>query len=125
MKPPRARVLVIEDDPDAAGVIAEMVSWWDYKVRVAYDAPTALAIAAELQPDIVLLDLGLGDVDGYDLAPQLRAAIGPGAVRMITISGQPADPARAAAAGIEAHVLKPEVGPTLAQLIGPDRTAAT
>jgi CheY-like chemotaxis protein len=125
MKPPRALVLVVEDDPDAAGLIAEMVSWWDYRVRVAYDAPTALAIAAELRPDIILLDLWLGDVDGYDLAPQLRAASGTGEIRMITISGRPPDPARAAAAGIEAHVVKPEVGPTLARLIGPDRDAGT
>ena len=119
MKQPRARVLVVEDDTDAAGVIAEIVSWWDYKVRIAYDAPTALVIAAELQPDIILLDLALGDVDGYDLAPQLRAASGAQPIRFITISGKQPDPVRAEAEGIEAHVVKPDLGTALAALIGP------
>jgi CheY-like chemotaxis protein len=118
MKPPRLRALIVEDDPDTAGVIAEMVSWWDYKVRIAYDAPTALAIAQEFQPEVVLIDLRLGDADGYDVAAALRTTIASRPVRMITISGTDADPARAAATGVEAHVRKPEVGAMLEKLIG-------
>ena len=121
MRPPRARALIVEDDPDTAGVLAEMVSWWDYKVRVAYDAPTALAIAQELQPDVVLIDLRLGDTDGYEVAAALRSTTAPHPIRIITISGADPDPSRAAAAGVEAHVKKPEVGPTLEKLIGTDR----
>ena len=103
------RILVVDDNPDAAEMLSEMLGTDRYLVRLAHDGPTALAVASEFQPDIAILDIGLPVMDGFELAsrfaqhPQLRRT------RLIAVTGygQPQDQARSAAAGFAAHFVKP------------------
>jgi CheY-like chemotaxis protein len=102
------RVLVVEDNEDGAETLAEMVRMLGHEVDVAYDGPTALRRAREYHPDLVLCDIGLPGMDGYEVAHELRAARGR-AVRLVAISGyaQPEDVAMAMEAGFDEHVAKP------------------
>ena len=74
--PPRYRVLVVDDNEDSAETMATLVGMWGHDVRTAHDAASALQAAAEHRPDVVLLDIGLPHVSGYEVAAQLRALPG-------------------------------------------------
>ncbi len=71
-EPRSLRVLVIEDDPDAAECMARLVALWGHEVRQAHSAQAALEIAFAYRPDFVLLDIAMPVMDGYALASQLR-----------------------------------------------------
>jgi signal transduction histidine kinase/CheY-like chemotaxis protein len=104
------RVLVVDDNVDAAQAIAELMGMLGHTVRVAHDGPQALAEAAQFEPEIALLDLGLPGMDGYELARALRQhANGAGAPRLVALSGYglESDRARSAAAGFADHLVKP------------------
>jgi CheY-like chemotaxis protein len=98
----------VDDNEDAAETLAEMVRMLGHHVEVAYDGPTAVRRAREHRPDLVLCDIGLPGMDGYEVAKELRAAQGHG-VRLVAVSGyaQPEDVARAQQAGFDEHVAKP------------------
>jgi CheY-like chemotaxis protein/two-component sensor histidine kinase len=102
------RVLVVDDNKDAAETLAELVEMLGHEVEIAYDGPSALAKAREHEPDLVLCDIGLPTMDGFEVARRLRAGGAAGA-RLIALSGyaQPEDVARALEAGFDAHVAKP------------------
>jgi CheY-like chemotaxis protein len=102
------RILVVDDNEDAAETLAEMVRMFGHEAEVAFDGRTALRRAGEYHPDVVLCDIGLPGMDGYEVAHELRAARGRD-VRLVAISGyaQPEDVARAAQAGFDQHVAKP------------------
>ena len=107
-KPGRGRrVLLVDDNHDAAELLAEVLRASGHRVAVASDGPTALRVAAEFHPDRALLDIGLPVMDGYELARRLRSQLGP--VRLIAVTGygQPDDRARAKQAGFDAHLVKP------------------
>jgi CheY-like chemotaxis protein len=70
------RVLIVEDNLDAAETLAELLSLWGHEVRVVHDGSMALETAPTFQPDVVLLDIGLPGMDGYEVARQLRKAEG-------------------------------------------------
>jgi two-component system, sensor histidine kinase len=85
---PPKRVLIVEDDEDSAELLAETFQLRGYQVHVAHDGATALAVAAQFLPHVALLDLGLPDMDGRDLARQLRTAPGvPLELRLIALTG--------------------------------------
>src|SRR5438105_186112 len=69
---PGARVLIVDDNVDAASGMSRLLQLSGYNVRVAHDGRTALAIAEVHQPEFVLLDIGLPDMDGYEVARNLR-----------------------------------------------------
>ncbi len=104
----RRRVLVVDDNEDAAVMIGEALENRGYQIAVAHDGPSALRIAERFHPDIALLDIGLPVMDGYELARRLRAQGGtlPHLVA-VTGYGQPADRERSAHAGFERHLVKP------------------
>jgi DNA-binding response OmpR family regulator len=68
------RVLVVEDGPDAAETLRYLLTHWGHAVRVARDGPAALALAPAFRPDVVLPDLGLPRLDGFEVAGRLRPA---------------------------------------------------
>jgi PAS domain S-box-containing protein len=118
--PRHRRVLVIDDNRDAAESLAALVGMMGHETEVAYDGFQGLRSAAERFPDVVLCDIGLPGMDGYEFARQLRARAGKRAVRLVAVSGyaQPEDVAKAAEAGFDAHVAKPPDPEKLASLLG-------
>ena len=109
---PRAhhgRVLVVDDNVDAATTLAEAVGLDGHEVRVAHDGPSALRVAREFSPDVILLDIGLPAMDGYEVVrrlrelPQARGAL----IVALTGFGQQSDRQRALAAGFDEHLVKP------------------
>jgi PAS domain S-box-containing protein len=102
------RVLVVDDNKDAAETLAEMVRTLGHDAEVVYDGPTAVRRAGDYHPDLVLCDIGLPGMDGYEVAHELRAAHARN-VRLVALSGyaQPEDVAMAMEAGFDEHVAKP------------------
>jgi PAS domain S-box-containing protein len=117
--PARRHVLVVDDNRDAAETLAELVGHLGHRVEVAHDAFDALARVVDEVPDVVLCDIGLPGMDGYELARQLRALTERHDVRLVALSGyaQPEDIARALEAGFDAHVAKPPDPERLAGLL--------
>jgi YD repeat-containing protein len=105
----RRRALVVDDNRDAADLLAELLERAGFEVAVAYDGPGALtAIEAEL-PEVAILDLGLPGMDGYELAAALRADRRLARLRLVALSGYSADAdrKRAERAGFDRHLVKP------------------
>jgi DNA-binding response OmpR family regulator len=86
---------------------------------VAYDGASGVRAAEEFKPDVVVLDIGLPDMDGYEACRRLRAAFGQG-IRIIALTGwgQDRDKRRALNSGFDAHLTKPADPQQLAQMIG-------
>ncbi len=103
------RVMIVDDNVDAAAMLATLVQTWGHQVGVAHSAHQAVRLAAEFRPRVVLLDLGLPDRHGYDLAQQLRREAGSRRIFFVAVTGwnQIADQVRSAAAGIAHHLMKP------------------
>ncbi|MFN5746029.1 MAG: CheR family methyltransferase [Methylococcaceae bacterium] len=103
------RVLVVDDNADIANSEAMLIESCGYEARLAYDALSALDIAANYKPELILLDIGLPDMDGYELARQLRGLSGLEAVCLAAVSGYGSEADRRAskAAGIDYHFVKP------------------
>jgi PAS domain S-box-containing protein len=105
---PGRRVLVVDDNRDAAELLAEALRMEGYETQVAFDGPSALRLAAEFRPELAFLDIGLPVMDGYDLARRLRAMEqGPLVLVAVTGYGQPSDRARSTEAGFDEHLVKP------------------
>ena len=105
---PASLVLVVDDNQDAADALARLLRLSGHHVVTAYNGMCALAHVRPCRPDIVLCDLGLPELSGYDLAKIVRREL-PGAIRLVAISGyaQPEDVRRSLEAGFDAHVAKP------------------
>lgn len=101
------RVLIVEDNPDAAESLALWLELEGYELRVAWSGADARHQARVFGPHIVLLDLGLPDADGYELGVALRQLPETASARFFAVSGYPPDPARAAAARFDEHLVKP------------------
>jgi CheY-like chemotaxis protein len=103
------RVLVVDDNEDAAEGLALGLSLRGYETRVAHDGPAAIALSAEFHPEAALLDIGLPGMDGYLLAEELRKQPGLHGIRLVAVTGygQESDIARSRAAGFHAHLVKP------------------
>jgi PAS domain S-box-containing protein len=102
-------ILVVDDNRDAADSLAELLGALGHDQRVAYDGPTALRLAVDCRPDLVLLDIGMPQMDGYEVARRLRALdLQPQPVLVaLTGYGQEADRQKSRLAGIQHHLVKP------------------
>lgn len=102
------RVLVVDDNEDAAELVVEALSMRGFETRSAFDGPSALKEAESFRPDIVVLDIGLPVMDGYELAERFVASQPrPRTLIALTGYGQSQDRARALAAGFDEHFVKP------------------
>jgi signal transduction histidine kinase/CheY-like chemotaxis protein len=102
------RVLVVDDNRDAADVLAEALRALGCSTKIAHSGPSALDMFAEFKPHLALLDIGLPVMNGYELARRLRAAATCDmAIVAVTGYGLPNDVARAREAGFDEHVIKP------------------
>jgi CheY-like chemotaxis protein len=100
-------VLLVEDEPNCASLLARLVDKFGHQIRVAPDGPSALERAEREPPDVVLLDISLPGMDGYEVARRLRGNSGRKPPLIVALSGYADDEERREAAGIDLHVLKP------------------
>jgi signal transduction histidine kinase len=114
----RCRILVGEDSPDAAEMMRMVLEVMGHEVMVAVDGRQALVLAQEFRPDVILLDLGMPRMDGYEAARRIRRVLGP-TVLLVALTGwgQPDDQRRATEAGFDVHLTKPAEPHVLATLI--------
>jgi len=115
------RVLVADDNEDAAGSLAELLRIGGHDVRTAHDGREAVQVVQEFAPDIVILDLGMPHVDGFEAARRIRSLEQGKHVTMVALSGwgQDTDRARSRAAGFDHHLTKPATVATLEAILRP------
>lgn len=103
------RILVVDDYRDAAETLAVLLEAGGHDVHVAFDGPEAVAAVAELRPDMVLLDLGLPKLGGYEVARRIRESEGEARTVLVALTGwgQEEDRRRTAEAGFDHHMVKP------------------
>ncbi|WNG35610.1 response regulator [Archangium violaceum] len=103
------RVLIVDDNKDAADILAESMELLGCEARVAYDGPRALQIAEAFQPELALLDISLPFMDGYELARLLRQQQPTPRLRLVAVTGfgQESDRKQSGEAGFDAHLVKP------------------
>jgi CheY-like chemotaxis protein len=110
--PPR-RILVVDDNHDAADSTGMLLLLWGHQARVAYEGEGALAVAREYRPDLCLVDLVMPGMDGYEVARRLRREPGLEGTRVIALTGFDREPdrKRSREAGFDDVLLKPvEIG---------------
>jgi PAS domain S-box-containing protein len=114
------RVLIADDNRDSAETMALLLSLEGHDIRFAHDGEEALRIAASFHPDVVLLDIGMPNMNGYETARRLRAQDWGRDVKLVAITGwgQAEDKRRASEAGFDHHLVKPVAAQELCQLIG-------
>lgn len=116
---PKRRLLVVDDNRDAAESMSMLLELWGHDVAYAYDGPSALETAEQWHPQAVFLDIGLPGMDGYEVAEKLRELPHAKDVVLIAITGygQDDDRARSQRAGIDHHLVKPVAPDALRSLI--------
>ena len=116
---PAQRVLVVDDNADAATTLDFFLRALGHETRVAYDGEQALQAFDDFRPDIVLLDIGLPGINGYEVARRLRSR-GRSGVRIVAVTGWglPEDRRQSAEAGFDLHLVKPVDEKQLLQVLG-------
>jgi len=111
------RILVIDDNQDAADATAMLVEDMGGDARVAYDGERALEMVQEYQPEVILLDIGMGGLDGYQICQRIRHVLGSRVLLVaLTGFGQEQDKEKATRAGFDAHLTKPADEAALARI---------
>lgn len=107
--PPHLQLLIVEDDTQAAETLAQLLRMQGYQVRIVTDGPSALRELEGHLPDVVLLDLGLPGIDGYEVARRLREQTNSKRPTVIAITGYGSDAERVRSyeSGIDLHLTKP------------------
>jgi PAS domain S-box-containing protein len=119
-------VLIVDDNVDAAEMLAQALRFQGYQTSVAHDGPAALRVAERVRPAAAFLDIGLPVMDGYELAGRLRQMPGLDDIRLVAVTGygQDSDRQRSAAAGFHHHLVKPidldEIEAVLERLVKAD-----
>lgn len=115
----KRRLLVVDDNRDAAETMSMLLQMWGHEVAFVYDGPSALETAEQWQPEVVFLDIGLPGMDGYEVAERMRALPHARGAVLIAITGygQDDDRLRSRRAGIDHHLVKPVAPDALRSLI--------
>jgi two-component system, chemotaxis family, CheB/CheR fusion protein len=113
------RILIVDDNRDAADSLALLLQLDGHDVQVAYEGEAALQACAARAPDIALLDIGMPKIDGYELARRMRAQSWGGRIQLVAVTGwgQQADRLHALDAGFDAHLTKPVSAQALASIL--------
>jgi PAS domain S-box-containing protein len=106
---PRRRILVVDDNRDGADSLALLLELDGHEVRAVYDGASALQELERQEPDVVLLDIAMPDMDGHEVARRIRARAGGARLILVALSGwgQSQDRSRSTAAGFDHHLVKP------------------
>jgi PAS domain S-box-containing protein len=117
------RILVVDDNIDGAESLSMVLKLKGHQVDTAYDGSNALAAVERLKPEVVLLDIGLPEMSGYDVAKRIRGMPFGDEVQLIALTGwgQEEDKERSRAAGFDAHLTKPVELERLAKLLAEER----
>ena len=115
----RRRVLIVDDNRDQAATMAALLRTSGHDVRAVYDGCTAVRIAAEFRPHVVLLDIGLPRMSGYEVASLLRSSAKLKSMTLVACTGygQDEDRRRVEEAGFDHHLVKPVDPAILEQII--------
>jgi CheY-like chemotaxis protein len=115
------RILVVDDNVQAARALAVVLELWGHEVFIAHDGRAALEHVRRVHPQVVLLDIGLPGMDGFEVAAALRRESGQRGTRIISMSGlsREDDALRAVECGVELHLRKPVELSFLHSLLGP------
>ncbi|HSW20460.1 MAG TPA: response regulator [Ramlibacter sp.] len=118
--PPRCRVLVVDDDDDCRDMLSELLDVHGFHVRSAFNGKAALEEASAFRPEVILVDLGMPVMDGYEFAKAVRqdAVLNRTFIAAISGWGTPQDREKSAKAGINLHFVKPVDLSTLLALLG-------
>ena len=116
----RRRILLVEDNPDAADAMQMLLHSMGHEVTVLNDGGEALRVARDVRPDLIMLDIGLPGVDGYQLARQLREAPETRGAQLVAVTGygQAKDRERSREAGFDMHLVKPVDPERLTEVVG-------
>jgi CheY-like chemotaxis protein len=116
---PRRRVFLVDDNADAAQSLAMLLQMQGQDVQAVYSARDALSRIGAFNPDVVLLDIGLPEIDGYELIRRLKEMPDLRGARFVALTGygQPADKERALRAGFHLHLVKPVSYEELARVL--------
>ena len=101
------RILVVDDNVDAANSLSLLMKSMGHETRAVYDGPSGIAMAQEFTPDVVMLDIGMPVMNGYDVARALRAASLRYVLVAVTGWGHEAAKRQAREAGFDHHLVKP------------------
>ena len=112
------RILIVDDNQDAADATAMLVESMGGDARVAYDGDSAIEMLEEYQPEVILLDIGMPRLDGYETCQRIRRVLGT-RVRLVALTGygREQDKDQATRAGFDAHLTKPADGAALAGIL--------
>lgn len=119
ISPTLHRILVVDDNRDAAESLAMILSLTGDETRIAYDGLEALQTAATFKPDVIFLDLGLPKLNGYEVARRVRQSSGGEKTWLVALTGwtEDAERQRSMAAGFDEHLIKPLDYVTLTSLL--------
>ena len=119
-------MLVVDDSADAADSLALLLELEGHEVSTAYSASAALEAAERLQPDVAFIDIGLPQMDGYEVARRLRASDRCRAIRLVALTGygQPDDRDEARRAGFDHHLVKPADWQSVGAILAEPATSA-
>jgi CheY-like chemotaxis protein len=106
-RPGSLSILVVDNDPDSADSLALLLEHWNHRVCIAYDGAQAIEIFQREHPSVVLLDIGLPDIDGYEVARALRLEQHRALLVALTGYGNDGDRRASAEAGFDRHFVKP------------------
>lgn len=117
-----ARILIADDDRDAASTLASLLELMGHETFSAHDGESAIAVAEQVQPDVVILDIQMPKVDGYAAARTLRERAWAGKLLLYALTGwgEPRDPLRMSGAKFDRYFVKPVSVDTLAAELGRD-----
>jgi PAS domain S-box-containing protein len=117
---PALRVLVVDDNRDAADSCATLLELGGHRVQTAYRGEHALELAESFRPNVILLDIGLPDINGYDVAHRIRSSDWGTSLALVAVTGwgQEADRRRAFEVGFDHHLTKPVAPDAIESLLG-------
>ncbi len=113
------RILVVDDNRDSASTLAILLRLMGNVTKTANDGAEAVEAASDFRPDVVLLDIGLPILDGYEACRRIRQQPGGAEMVMVAVTGwgQDEDRARSSEAGFDHHLVKPVDQATLAEIL--------
>lgn len=116
---PGKRIVLVEDNDDARELLRELLELWGHQVTAVREGVAGAANIIAARPDVALVDVGLPDIDGFQVARRVRAALGPASVVLVAVSGYGSDDVKrkAAASGFHTHLTKPPELKALAALL--------